>query len=94
LRIRAKRTSTKTTYLTFYLYQGTTLIASSGQKTLTSTWTEYTYTLSEAEVANITDYTALRVRFTMASDVAAVSWCEFEIPDPAPAAGLEMGMMF
>lgn len=81
--------------VTAYLYQGTTLIAADSGKVVNSaTWTTYTYTLSGTEADSITDYTNLRLRFTMSDSSAppgrergaGVSWAELEIPDVPAAA--------
>jgi hypothetical protein len=55
---RAKGTGT----MEARLYQGTTLI-STHTPTLTSEYQTFTWAISEAEAANITDYSDLRVRF-------------------------------
>jgi len=73
------------------LYQGATLI--SGPTAATgfnnATWSPQSFTVSEAEAANITDYSDLRIRFLAAGGAgspgdrrgAAVSWAEVELPD-------------
>jgi len=72
------------------LLQGAVVIHDSGTLTLTSSWAEFSFTLSEAEAANITDYAALRVRLTAITTPTsparayAVDWVRLEIPD-APA---------
>jgi len=72
------------------LLQGAAVIHDSGTLTLTSSWAEFSFTLSEAEAANITDYAALRVRLTAITTPTsparayAVDWIRLEIPD-APA---------
>lgn len=78
-----------TTYVTAYLYQGGTLIATDTQRTLDGTWTQYDWTISEAEAANITDYSDLRVRFYSPASGGSVSnrrsvglsWVVVEVPD-------------
>jgi hypothetical protein len=72
------------------LLQGAVVIHDSGTLTLTSGWAEFSFTLSEAEAANITDYAALRVRLTAITTPTSpakgygVAWVRLEIPD-APA---------
>lgn len=76
-------------YVTAYLYQGTTLIATDAQRTLTGTWTQYDWAVPSASIANITDYSDLRLRFySPASGGSAstrramgLSWAVLEIPD-------------
>lgn len=71
------------------LYQGTTLIAADTARTLTSTWTAYSFT---PNVSGVTDWTDLRLRFTDSTNGGnasnrrggAISWAELEAPD-APA---------
>lgn len=46
-----------------YLYQGTTLIATCENGTTVSGWADLSYTLTEGEASNITNYSDLRVRF-------------------------------
>lgn len=75
--------------ITVELYQGTTLIASDTAKTTTGTWTSYSFTLTSAQAAAITDYSDLRLRFTTTLSGGttanrrggAVSWAELEVPD-------------
>lgn len=71
------------------LYQGTTLIYSSAV-TATSSYANTTLTLSEAEAANITDYTNLRIRMSHAFDGVGsptISAVEFEVPDAGGGGG-------
>ena len=82
-------------YLQVELLQDTTVI-SSYPSTITlvkGTATAYNWTLSSGEADAITDYGALRLRFTSTGDVGTpapnrsevyVSWAELEVPD-APA---------
>ena len=83
LRIRAKATLAGAT-LKFELLQGTTVIHDSGNQTLGVAFEEFNFTLSEGEAAEITDYTALRVRVTAVTTgnnkYQWVSWIRFEIP--------------
>ena len=64
----------------YELLQGATVIREA-ILTGTGTWSSQSFTLTEAEATNITDYTALRVRLT-----SQASWCDtgsirFEVPD-------------
>lgn len=70
------------------LYQGATLIASTGTVNITATAFETaTYTLTAAEADAITNYSALEVLITLTAGssigggVARCSWLEFEVPD-------------
>lgn len=71
------------------LYQGTTQIATSGAITTTSAWTSGSFTLSGTEADSITDYTDLRLRFTISGGGGSpnnrrgtgLSWAELELPD-------------
>ena len=71
----------------FELLQGATVIHDSGALSLTTSFAEYNFTLSAGEAANITDYTALRVRVTAVTTYATkyqqVSWVRLEVPDVA-----------
>lgn len=72
-----------------YLYQGTTLIATSATEVLTATWVTVTINLSGAEADSITDYSDLRIRLICtaigsgASRTGRISAKEFECPDVA-----------
>jgi len=72
VRIRAKAGVSGT--FKYELMQGVVVIKDSGEITLTTSFAEYNMTLSEAEAANITDYTALRVRVSSHSE-ESVSGC-------------------
>ena len=69
-----------------HVYQGTTLIASDTARTVTGTWTTYSFTPS---MGSVTDWNNLRLRFVTTSSGgspanrrgAAVSWAEMETPD-------------
>lgn len=96
LRWRGKAGSTGKT-ITPSILQGTTVIKAGSAVTVTTSFAGYTLTLSEAEMASITDWTNLRVRVVSGNQTGTtfyVSWAEFEVPDPAPSAGLEMGVLF
>jgi hypothetical protein len=84
------------------LYQGTTLIASD-TVTTGGSWTAGSFTLTEGEAANISDYTNLRLRFTQSGSGgggnargSAVSWVELEVPDyeapPSEGSGIVTGV--
>jgi hypothetical protein len=87
LKFRVHQNSgSKSVYMQGYLYQGTTLIASTANTLLTGTWTSVTHTLSGTEADSITDYTNLSIRIEITSNAggnssAACSWAEMEIPD-------------
>ena len=79
--------------ITVGVYNGATLIAEQTHTGISEVWTAGTFTLSEAEANNITDYTDLRLRFTAAGTTGSqpanrrsvqVSWAEMEIPDAPP----------
>lgn len=63
--------------------------------TLTSSMAEYTLELTKAQVASITDWSDLMIRFGIdAAQMVYVSWAQFEVPDATgnTGPGLEMGM--
>ena len=82
LRIRALVGTSGT--FKFELLQGATVIHDSGVLSLTTAFAEYNFTLTGAEAANITDYTALRVRVTAVTTYTGkfqqVSWIRLEVP--------------
>ena len=69
-----------------HVYQGTTLIASDTARTVTGTWTTYSFT---PNMGSVTDWNNLRLRFVTTTSGgspanrrgAAVSWGEIEAPD-------------
>jgi hypothetical protein len=78
------------------LFQGTTLIATSGSISLNrTTFTAGSFTLSGAEADSITNYADLRLRFTGVTlgsgEWYGVSWANMEVPDP-PAASFDQPM--
>ena len=85
IRIRAKTGVTGT--FKYELMQGAVVIKDSGDVVLTTEFAEYNMTLSEAEAAEITDYTALRVRVTAITTKKNqrqnVSWIRVDVPDLA-----------
>lgn len=91
-RFRAAYISGTTRSVTAVLKQGTTTIATYSP-TITSSFAEYTYTLTAGEADSITDYADLRWNFNTGASAFAiesevqVSWMEFEVPNaPAPPA--------
>jgi hypothetical protein len=86
--IYAKKSSNRSSTITFYLYQGTTLIATSATTSLTTTYTQYDYTLTSTEAGSISDYTNLRIRATFADGGGGApgtfnySWAQLQVPDP------------
>ena len=68
----------------YELMQGAVVIKDSGDVVLSTVFAEYSMTLSEAEVGNITDYPNLRVRgtavTTQKNQRQNVSWIRFECP--------------
>lgn len=69
-----------------YIYQGTTLIATSGQYSEGTSFAEHSYTLTSGEANNITDYTDIRFRIEAVisgsgNQYARVSWAELGVPD-------------
>lgn len=90
IRARVSKSSTDGAVLTgtLYLVQGTTVIAeSAGTVVLGPTQQTIEYTLSEAEAANITDYTDLRLRYTASLGAGTARRCristlELQIPVP------------
>jgi hypothetical protein len=87
LRIRASKTVKQSCNIQYALYQGTTAIHTVASfNPSQTTFTEYSYTLSEAEAANITNYADLRVYLTASSTAGGytqISWVQFEVPDAA-----------
>jgi hypothetical protein len=74
--------------LTHYLYQGTTLIATSAANTISrgsGSIADYSYTLTTGEAALITDYTDLRIRMARTTggggETITVAECWLEVPD-------------
>jgi len=74
------------------LYQGSSLIAETTPQTLTTSWAEYTYTLTATEADSITDYADLHLWIVPTNGFLQsvdCSWIQLEIPDatsthPAP----------
>lgn len=80
--------------LSVQLYQGGTLIATDTTRTL-GAWETFVWNLSSTDVANITDYNDLRLRFSTVNHgsggptanrrTAGVSWAEMQVPGTIPA---------
>lgn len=76
--------------VTCSVYQGGSLVAADSARTVTGSWTEYSFT---PDMSGVTDWTDLRLRFvTTASGGSgpnrrggAVSWAELEAPDAPPS---------
>lgn len=85
VRIRASAKVSGT--VKYELMQGAVVIKDSGDVALTVPYAEYNMTLSEAEAAEITDYSTLRVRVTAVktqkNQYQYVSWMRVDIPDLA-----------
>ena len=86
--VYVKKTSSRSSAMVFSLVQGTTVLASSGSTTLTTTYTQYDYTLSGAEANSISDYTDLRIRVVFTDNAGGPpgtwnwSWAQLQVPDP------------
>lgn len=71
--------------VTASVYQGVTLISADAARTVTGTWTDYSWTPS---MASVTDWNDLRLRFVTSASGGtaasrrggAVSWAEAEVP--------------
>lgn len=92
IRYRCGRNNTSgSPTIKFDLYQGSTLIATTGTLPFTSaTPTTSVYTLTSPEANAIGDYSDLRIRITLTSTAGGsgprLYWLEFEVP--AQSAGL------
>ena len=94
LRFIAK--TSETIILVPSIRQGSNVIKTGSNVTLSTSYGEYTLSLSSAEMANITNWSDVRVRFrgSSGSGIAYVSWAVLEVPDGGSAMGLEMGCAF
>lgn len=87
IRARASGTTGVDRAGVIYVYQGTTLISTSTSTTFNLAYATKTHTISEAEAANITDYTDLRIRAVFTWGVAGtarsiiITGMEAEFPD-------------
>ena len=92
LRFIAK--TSETIILVPSIRQGSNVIKTGSNVTLSTSYGEYTLSLSSAEMANITNWSDVRVRFTEGTGigVAYVSWAVLEVPDGGSAMGLAMGL--
>jgi len=72
------------------------VIKTGSEVVLTTSYAEYTLTLSSAEMGNITNWSDVRVRFiaTLSSNTAFVSWAVFEVPDQVSSADISLGCAF
>jgi hypothetical protein len=79
----------------WYLYQGTTLIATLGNNLAISRtgYTQYSYTLTASEADSITDYGDLRQWFNVdtlgGSETIRVTQAEFEVPSVSAGGGCQ-----
>ena len=94
LRVRVKDHQNLSGEFRYELLQGSTIIHAIKHIHPTGGYEEYSFTLSEAEAANITDYTNLRVR-VKAVDVDPtshfrVSWVRFQVPDISKVQNLKV----
>lgn len=96
LRFRAKKSSSGTGSITVSIRVGSTVIKTSSALAMTTSYAEYTVSLTESEMSDITDWTNVRVRFlsTTSSNTNYVSWAVLEVPNGALSIGLEMGCLF
>lgn len=88
MRARMKREHADQDTILVVLYQGATVKATFTELSLTvGVFETKTYTLSSAQAGSITDYTDLRVLFSVnnvnaSTRIFRVSWFELEIPSP------------
>ena len=94
LRFIAKTSGTMTIIPS--IRQGLNAIKTGSSVTPSTSYGEYTLSLSSAEMAKITNWSDVRVRFTEGTGggVAYVSRAVLEVPDGGSAMGLEMGCAF
>lgn len=97
LRFRGKANASGQT-ITVSIRYGSTVIATSSALAMTTSFAEYTFNLTEAQVATLAGYgwDNVRVRFLSEGAQATnyVSWAQLEVPDPPVGSGLEMGVLF
>lgn len=91
IRFSARKTSSRSGDVSFDLYQGTTLIATTASLSLSTSYQTQIYTLTSGETDSITDYNDLRYRVDFV-DIAGgvpgevrVTWAELEVPGPIVA---------
>jgi len=91
IRVRSKRTILSDQTITVNFYQGNSTLIKSSNITATSSYANSTITLSEAEAANITDYTDVRIGLSYDHDGVTssprVTTVEFEVPDASGGGG-------
>jgi len=84
--LRVQKAGSGTITLNVALVENTTVRATRSI-TLTTSWVDRSFTLTDAEADAITDYTNLRIRFTAtcasSSRYVRVSWANVEVPDVA-----------
>ena len=77
---------------------GSTVIKTGSAVGISTYWyTLYSLSLSEAEMANITDWSNVRIRFAVSSYNSGSIWIRMaylEVPDKKSSIGLEMGCSF
>lgn len=95
-KIYARVKTASSASMTAYLYQDTTLIVTISSITLTTSYVQKTWTIPEANAANITDFSKLILSFKGSSSSVNVyvSHAYMEIPDAPIKNGLEMGCAF
>jgi len=104
LRVRIRRatgSSSVNSIGAISLRVGSTVIKTTSSIYTTETYSTQVINLTEAEMANITDWSDVRVRcvaniFTYSPANVYVSWIEFQVPNApfVPSLGLEMGCNF
>ncbi len=62
------------------LYQGSTAIQTTSVNFTSSSFTTYEVSFAEASIANITDFTDLRIGFEASSTSQTISWAVLELP--------------
>lgn len=76
---------------------GSTVIKTGSAVSPATSYTEYTLTLSSAEMGNITNWADVRVRFLLYETSGYngyVSWAVFEVPDQVLSADISLGCAF
>lgn len=84
VRFRARCDKSSNGNIVATLMQGTTVIRSYDTGYLPTSFTPYSFTLTEGEAQAITDYSGLSLRFSgtcTANAYVFVSWAELEVPD-------------
>ena len=76
---------------------GSTVIKTGSAVSPATSYTEYTLTLSSAEMGNITNWADVRVRFLLyetSGHNGFVSWAVFEVPDQVLSSDISLGCAF